>query len=94
MPAVGVITFELHLAVSHSLKDKRQILRSLKDRLRGRNLAVAEIGYQDLWQRSILAAVTVSEHWPQVESLLESAEREVVSLVGDALVSAQVERLA
>ena len=49
MPSIGVITLELRLDESHSLKDKRQVVKSLKDRLRGKfNVAVAEIDYQDL----------------------------------------------
>ena len=46
--AVGLLTLELFLAESHSLKDKRQVLRSLKDRLRGNfNVAVAELDFED-----------------------------------------------
>ena len=56
-----MLTFELRLEHSHSLKDKRQVVKSLKDRLRARfNVAVAEIGEQEMWQRAIVAAVTVS----------------------------------
>jgi len=44
---------------AHSLKDKRHVVQSLKDRLRHKfNVAVAEIDYQDLWQRAAVAAVT------------------------------------
>ena len=61
MAAVGVLTLELRLENSHSLKDKRHVVESLKDRLRHKfNVAVAEIDYQDLWQRAAVAAVTVS----------------------------------
>ena len=52
VPSIGVITLELRLDESHSLKDKRHFVKSLKDRLRSKfNVAVAEIDYQDLWQR-------------------------------------------
>ena len=61
MASVGVLTLELRLENSHSLKDKRHVVRSLQERLRNKfNVAVAEIDYQDLWQRAALAAVTVS----------------------------------
>ena len=47
---VGLITWELHLDGCQSLKDKRQILRSLKDRLHQRfNVSAAETDHQDLW---------------------------------------------
>ena len=56
---VGLLTLELHIADAQSLKDKRQILRSLKDRLRGKfNVAVAELEYHDTWQRSVVGIVT------------------------------------
>ena len=60
MPTIGVLTLELHLPDSHSLKDKRSVVKGLKDRLRHRfNVSVAEIGGHDTWQRSVIAAVTV-----------------------------------
>ena len=66
MPAIGVLTLEIVLRNAHSLKDKRHVVKSLKDRLRSKfNVAVAEIDYQDLWQRALVAAVTVaSDHGP------------------------------
>ena len=95
MPAVGVITLELRLDESHSLKDKRQVVKSLKDRLRTRlNVAVAEIDYQDLWQRGLLAAVTVSSDQSSAEAVLQSVENEASSVLGPMLVSVTVEWLA
>jgi uncharacterized protein YlxP (DUF503 family) len=46
------VRLELELPFSSSLKDKRQILRSLKDRLRRKNVSVVESENQDLWQRA------------------------------------------
>ena len=46
------VRLELELPFSSSLKDKRQTLRSLKDRLRRKNVSVVEADHQDLWQRS------------------------------------------
>ncbi len=95
MPAVGVITLELRLDESHSLKDKRQVVKSLKDRLRTRlNVAVAEIDYQDLWQRGLLAAVTVSSDQSSAEAVLQSVENEALSVLGPMLVAVTVEWLA
>ena len=52
---VGVCTVELFIGDSRSLKDKRQVLHSLKDRLRGKfNLSVAEVDGHDLWQKAVL----------------------------------------
>jgi uncharacterized protein len=95
MASVGVLTLELRLENSFSLKDKRQVVRSLKDRLRRKfNVAVAEIDYQDLWQRAALAAVTVSSDHSYAEKLLQSVEQEAASLLGSELAGSSVEWLA
>ncbi len=95
MPAVGVITFELRLDGSHSLKDKRHFVKGLKDRLRVKfNVAVAEIDYQESWQRGLVAAVTVSPDRPHAEKVLQSVEREAASVLGPLLVDVTVEWLA
>ena len=61
MAAIGVLTLELRLEESHSLKEKRHVVQSLKARLRHKfNVAIAEIANQETWQRATLAAVTVS----------------------------------
>jgi uncharacterized protein YlxP (DUF503 family) len=95
MASVGVLTLELRLENSFSLKDKRQVVRSLKDRLRRKfNVAVAEIDYQELWQRAALAAVTVSSDHNYAEKLLQSVEQEAASLLGSELAGSSVEWLA
>src|SRR3984893_1691855 len=94
MPAVGVITFELRLDESHSLKDKRHFVKSLKDRLRSKfNVAVAEIDYQDLWQRGLIAAVTVSSDQARAEQVLQNVERDAALLLGPLLVGVSTEWL-
>ena len=56
---IGLLTLEIHIPDAQSLKDKRQVLRSLKDRLRAHfNVAVAELEHQELWQRSRVGVVT------------------------------------
>src|ERR1700689_5054987 len=95
MPAIGVITFELRLDDAHSLKDKRHFVKSLKDRLRAKfNVAVAEIDHQDLWQRGLIACVTVSPDQGFAEQVLQSVEREAASLLGPMLVGVTTEWLA
>ncbi|HYP14496.1 MAG TPA: DUF503 domain-containing protein [Bryobacteraceae bacterium] len=94
MPSIGVLTLELRLEGSHSLKDKRHVVKSLKDRLRSRfNVAVAEIGYQDTWQRSLISAVTVSGDHARAEAVLQSVELDAAAQLGGMLVSATVEWL-
>ena len=89
---IAVLTLELNIEAAHSLKDKRHTVKGLKDRLRAKfNVAVAEIGYQDLWQRALVSAVTVSGDRAHAEQVLQLVEREASSLLGPALVSATVE---
>ena len=69
---VGLLTLELHIADAQSLKDKRQVLRSLKDRLRAHfNVAVAELDFEDTWQRSVVGVVTLSNEEHHVEEALQ-----------------------
>ena len=71
---VGIVRFELHLPAAQSLKDKRQVVRSLKDRLRERvRASVAEVEYQDLWQRAAIGLAVVAADGAQVRELLNSA---------------------
>jgi len=94
MPSVGVLTLEVRLENSHSLKDKRQVVHGLKDRLRRKyNVSVAEIDCQELWQRALVAAVTVSADRRHAAQVLESVEREAAELLGASLVAAGVEWL-
>ena len=92
MPSVGILTLELRLDDAHSLKDKRHTVKSLKDRLRSKfNVAVSEIDYQDLWQRSLISAVTVSGDHSHAEQVLQLVEREAAALLGPVLVGVTVE---
>ena len=92
MATIGVLTLELRLENSHSLKDKRHVVQSLKDRLRAKfNVAVAEIDHQDLWQRAAVAAVTVSSDHVHAEKVLRSVEEEAASMLGGQLTDTVVE---
>jgi hypothetical protein len=80
---VGIYTFELHLPAARSLKDKRQVLRRLKDRLRAHhNVALAEAGeHQDLWQRAALIVVSVADRREPLERLFEAVHRQAQACV-------------
>lgn len=94
MAAIGVLTLELELAEAHSLKDRRRWVRGLKERLRnGFNLAVAEVDDQKLWNRAVVAAVTVSASRANAAKILDEAERVAAGFLGPALVSASVDWL-
>jgi uncharacterized protein YlxP (DUF503 family) len=94
MPAIGVLTLDIHVEESHSLKEKRHVVKSLKDRLRDRfNVAVAEIDGLDSWQSSVVAAVTVSNDRIRAEQVLQAVEAHAMSLLGGSLTGSNVEWL-
>ena len=71
---IGCVQLKLSIPASRSLKDKRMVLRSLKDRLRNRmNISVAEVDHQDVWQSAVLAVVTVAAEKAIVEQRLSEA---------------------
>jgi len=91
---VGLLTLELHIQHAQSLKDKRQVLRSLKDRLRAKfNVAVAELEHHEMWQRSVVGVVTLSNDEGHVEESLQHVLAEADSLLGPLLVSHAVEMI-
>lgn len=94
MPAIGLLTLELHLVDAHSLKDKRHYVLGLKERLRNKfNVAVAETDDQDIQNRATLAAVTISPSREHAERVLRSAEDVAAGFLGPYLVAATLEWL-
>jgi uncharacterized protein YlxP (DUF503 family) len=74
---IAFLTLELRIEGAHSLKDKRQVLRSLKDKLRnGFNVAVAELDANDLWQRATIGVVSISGSQDYLQGLMQNVERE------------------
>ena len=91
---VGLLTLEIYIPDSHSLKDKRQVLRSLKDRLRARfNVAVAELDHNDTLQRAQVGVVTLSNDPAHVEQSLQAVFNEAENLLGRDLVDHNLEVL-
>jgi uncharacterized protein YlxP (DUF503 family) len=91
---VGLLILELQIPDAHSLKDKRQILRSLKDRLRRKfNIAVAELDFHDVWQSSTVGIVTLSNAEQHVEESLQHVLAEARRILGPVLVDHSVDIL-
>ena len=87
---VGIVKIELHLPGSGSLKDKRAIVRGLKERIRSRvQAAVSEVDHQDLWQRAALGVAVVSGEGRQVGEMLQSVRRLVEATHGAELLDWQ-----
>jgi uncharacterized protein YlxP (DUF503 family) len=73
---VGIMSLQLFIPGAHSLKDRRQAVLSLKDRLRTRfNVSVAEVGDHENWQLAVLGVCAVSSDRDYVEGLLNQVER-------------------
>jgi len=89
---IGLLTLEIHIADARSLKDKRHVVRSLKDRLRAHfNVAVAELDHQDLWQRARVGVVSISGDGKHLEESLAAIAAESERLLGRDLVSHEIE---
>jgi uncharacterized protein YlxP (DUF503 family) len=75
---VGTLRLDLHLPASDSLKAKRSVLNRVKERVRTRfNASIAEVGHQDLWQRSTLAVAVVGE----AQGVLDKVLHDILSAV-------------
>jgi uncharacterized protein YlxP (DUF503 family) len=73
---IAYLTIELRIEGAKSLKDKRQVVRSLKDRLRNSfNISIAEIDVTDLWQRATLGVVSISGSRDYLEGLMRNVEQ-------------------
>jgi uncharacterized protein YlxP (DUF503 family) len=82
MAAIGLLTLDIHLQDTHSLKEKRHVLLRLKDRLSNKfNVAVAELDYQDLWQRAAVGVVSISSSEKNLRQVLEGAEQEAEQII-------------
>ena len=72
---IGVRSWDLHIPGAHSLKEKRSVLKGLKDRLHNQfNVSVAETAHHDVWQRAELTACLVATDRRQAESVLSSVD--------------------
>ncbi|MFO8173271.1 MAG: DUF503 domain-containing protein [Gemmatimonadota bacterium] len=73
---IGVCTWELALPECRSLKEKRMVLKSLKERLQSRfKVSVGETRHQDVWTRAELTAAVVATDGRQADSVLDKMDR-------------------
>lgn len=75
---VGTLRLEVHLPAADSLKAKRSVVNHVKERVRHRfNAAIAEVGHQELWQRTTLGVAVVGEEAP----VLDRALHEILAVI-------------
>lgn len=94
---VGVARLELFIPDSSSLKDKRHVLRSITDGVRRKfNVSIAEVEYQELWQRAALGIACTSESIGQCRKILQEVEKAVgrAALDGAEIVGREIEIVA
>jgi uncharacterized protein len=73
---IAFLTLELHIEAAQSLKDRRQVVRSLRDRLRGSfNVSVAELDPSPVWNRATIGVVSVSDSRDYLDGLMKNVER-------------------
>jgi uncharacterized protein YlxP (DUF503 family) len=91
---VGVLTIELFIPSSASLKEKRFVLKSLKDRLKNKfNVSVAEIDFQEKWQRSMMGIAVIGNEQSHVEQSLQQIFRYIDDAEYYEIISYQFEYL-
>lgn len=87
-------SLELYLPYCHSLKDKRQVIRSTAEKLRNQfRCSVSELDHQDLWQRSRLGIAAVGPDRSVLEQVADQLRRESEKLLGGDLLNFSVQLL-
>jgi uncharacterized protein YlxP (DUF503 family) len=82
---IAFLTLELHIEVAQSLKDRRRVLRSLKDRLRASfNVSVAELDASNLWNRATVGIVAISDSRDYLDGLMKNVERQANRITNNA----------
>ena len=82
---IAVLTLELRIEAAQSLKDKRQVVRSLKDRLRAAfNVSVAELDATNLWNQATIGVVSISGSRDYLDGLMKNVERQATRIANNA----------
>jgi uncharacterized protein YlxP (DUF503 family) len=88
---IGVLSLEFFLPACRSLKDKRRIILRFKDRVRGRfNVALAEVDFQDIWQRTRIAVVTLNSDRKVVDQMLRRIQEEAETGLEGEVVNSEI----
>jgi uncharacterized protein YlxP (DUF503 family) len=82
---IAYLTLEIRIEGAHSLKDKRQVVRSVKDGLRNHfNVAVAEMDASEAWQRATIGVVSISDSRDYLDGLMRNVERHAMRVANNA----------
>ena len=82
---IAFLTLELHIEAAQSIKDRRQVVRSLKDRLRvSFNVSIAELDNGELWNRATLGIVSISSSRDYLHGLIKNVENAATRIANNA----------
>ena len=85
---VGVCTIEIFIPAARSHKDKRRVLKSLIERIKNRhNVSIAEVEYQDLWQRAGIAIAAVASSQKPIDAMFQTILHEIEMALPGHIVS-------
>ena len=90
---IALLRVEMHIPYAQSLKEKRMVLRRVKDRLQKFNVAVAEVEFQDKWQRTGLGIVGISTDADHVERELAAVTDEIERVEPGLITRTEIEFL-
>jgi hypothetical protein len=89
---IGLLSLEIYIPYAHSLKEKRQRLNKIKDRVKKRyNIAFAELDFQDKWQRSKIGIVTLNNHKSVIEKMFQKIMQDVEENIDGEITQSQIE---
>ena len=81
---IAFLTLELRIEAAQSLKDRRQVVRSLKDRLRTSfNVSVAEMEPGTLWNQATIGVVSISSSRDYLDGLMKNVERQAARIANN-----------
>jgi len=82
---IAFLTLEIHIEAAQSLKDRRQVVRSLKDKLRASfNIAVAELDAAELWNRATIGVVSISTSRDYLDGLMKNVENAATRIANNS----------
>lgn len=88
---IGLLTLEIYLPYSHSLKEKRKTLNRIKDRLKKKfNIAFAELEYQNKWQRSKIGLVTINAQKRMIENMFHAIVRDIEEIIEGEILQKEI----
>jgi uncharacterized protein YlxP (DUF503 family) len=92
MTVIALLTLDIHIPHAQSLKDKRMVIRRIKDRLQAKfNVAVSETDHQDLWQRTQISVVTVGPDEAFLEKVLQESAMESERIAPECMIQSNIE---